>query len=1032
MEREYVAFISYRHKPLDIEIAEKVHKLLERYRVPKELRKNGKKNLGIVFRDRDELPLTSNLTENIYEALEHSEFLIVICTPDTPKSMWVEKEISYFIEKHGRERVLIVLAEGTVEESVPKQLTTIYAEDGQTIQQQIEPLCAYLAEAKNKSGSLKKEFLRLVAAILGCPYDSLIQRQKKYRAQILSIVLGIFSTVALLFLMMMANYNYKISQKNEEISKNFLESQKNETQALTLLSNQQRKAGERFEAIKSALAALPGEGDTRPYSPDAEAALTDALHPYGNGNIDYISIIEQDEEVHSLEVSDDGKYVVTMTPSGRLLCFDTATTRMLWEYSTGNRDENWYNYKAYHDYKYEYDYQLLSIDNPEQTLIYFDREAAYFISMSTGELLHKIDLKRKFVTLSSDETMLLQYSDVGIDIFDTSTYEHIQRIQYEKDKKWRYSDTPKFSSDNSKLLIPLYNSDRNAVCISIWNTENWELESEHFIDPMIDGEITDIEVTWLSSDSYMLYYMVGEGYTTYDIHIHKYLLEGEEVYHQSYEIPREAGCLSSVAQAVRVNYNIYYIFENMVLSVRLEKGNLEYVHQFGQNEIKGHYLRYDNVIVILLDDGSVNYVFPKYTSQSMDYPVYNCKIRSACVKSEEKDSFCLIPEDNPNFIFIIQETDNQDTKELKPFSDQVYNRIDVCMFPEYQCFLIADCNDGEVAIYDTETLEKKESFGATYGSYVSSVNISADGKKLLCDEYIFDLESYDTSSNEIPGYVLYYVDPVNQKPGEPVLMATHRDGYIYWWKDGGEQQCLKIPYGEDAILGTSRNEDFQQNALKPGGNGLIVGYICYDNWSTSPDEYLICSAKDGNYKRWKPVTANAGDPEIAVGETEAWVAFADFDWKLRIYDYDQNTIIQEYELPVSPDTIEKMVFIAKDKYLLIVQDLGWMTIINTENGFIEAKYKIEYDAETTFFQIDEETQMLYVCDYKASVTGRKIDMENWGEVVEIPGLLGYLEGSNQIVQLDKNNNRLTVSPIYSLEELIEKGNILLSGSAEDK
>lgn len=53
-------------------------------------------------------------------------------------------------------------------------------------------------------------------------------------------------------------------------------------------------------------------------------------------------------------------------------------------------------------------------------------------------------------------------------------------------------------------------------------------------------------------------------------------------------------------------------------------------------------------------------------------------------------------------------------------------------------------------------------------------------------------------------------------------------------------------------------------------------------------------------------------------------------------------------------------------------------------------------------------------------------------MVEIPGLLGYLEGSNQIVQLDKNNNRLTVSPIYSLEELIEKGNILLSGSAEDK
>lgn len=77
------------------------------------------------------------LPKNIYHALDHSEFLIVICTHDTPKSLWVEREISYFIEKHGRERMLIVLAEGTTEESVPKQLTTIYAEDGQTVLQEL-------------------------------------------------------------------------------------------------------------------------------------------------------------------------------------------------------------------------------------------------------------------------------------------------------------------------------------------------------------------------------------------------------------------------------------------------------------------------------------------------------------------------------------------------------------------------------------------------------------------------------------------------------------------------------------------------------------------------------------------------------------------------------------------------------------------------------------------------------------------------------------------------------------------------------
>jgi len=65
MERSYTAFISYRHCPTDIAVAEKLHKLLEHYYVPKDLRKGNEKGLGVVFRDRDELPLSNNLTGDI-------------------------------------------------------------------------------------------------------------------------------------------------------------------------------------------------------------------------------------------------------------------------------------------------------------------------------------------------------------------------------------------------------------------------------------------------------------------------------------------------------------------------------------------------------------------------------------------------------------------------------------------------------------------------------------------------------------------------------------------------------------------------------------------------------------------------------------------------------------------------------------------------------------------------------------------------------------------------------------------------------
>ena len=55
MERKYVAFISYRHKPLDKAVATRLHQLIERYHVGSAVQP-GRKKLGIAFRDQEELP----------------------------------------------------------------------------------------------------------------------------------------------------------------------------------------------------------------------------------------------------------------------------------------------------------------------------------------------------------------------------------------------------------------------------------------------------------------------------------------------------------------------------------------------------------------------------------------------------------------------------------------------------------------------------------------------------------------------------------------------------------------------------------------------------------------------------------------------------------------------------------------------------------------------------------------------------------------------------------------------------------------
>lgn len=114
MINNYNAFISYKHAALDNKIAEDIIKKLERYHIPKNIQKStGHKKIDRIFRDKDELPITNDLNDTISSALANSEYLIVICSTNTKKSTWVEKEIETFLKNHTKNHVLTVLADGS-------------------------------------------------------------------------------------------------------------------------------------------------------------------------------------------------------------------------------------------------------------------------------------------------------------------------------------------------------------------------------------------------------------------------------------------------------------------------------------------------------------------------------------------------------------------------------------------------------------------------------------------------------------------------------------------------------------------------------------------------------------------------------------------------------------------------------------------------------------------------------------------------------------------------------------------------------
>src|SRR5689334_6418616 len=123
----YAAFISYRHAEADRRWAKWLHKALETYRVPRSLvRQRGvPARLGKCFRDEEELPVSSDLSNEIDKALVASRFLIVVCSPRTPASQWVNREVERFRELGRGDRILALLIEGEPGEAFPKALTEI-------------------------------------------------------------------------------------------------------------------------------------------------------------------------------------------------------------------------------------------------------------------------------------------------------------------------------------------------------------------------------------------------------------------------------------------------------------------------------------------------------------------------------------------------------------------------------------------------------------------------------------------------------------------------------------------------------------------------------------------------------------------------------------------------------------------------------------------------------------------------------------------------------------------------------------------
>jgi WD40 repeat protein len=229
MEPKYWAFISYSHA--DKRWADWLHRTLENYRVPIKLvgRVTDRghavpKRIFPVFRDRDELPSSSDLGQNINMALQGSAYLIVISSPRAAVSRWVNEEILTFKSLGRENRVLTIIVDGEPNatdkpecgmlECFPPGLRFRIGPSREQLPNPAEPIAA---DARPSGDGKSRALLKLIAGILGVSFDELAERDAQRRRRNLISLFLFVTTLSLAAALFVHVEEQKYLAEQEEV-----------------------------------------------------------------------------------------------------------------------------------------------------------------------------------------------------------------------------------------------------------------------------------------------------------------------------------------------------------------------------------------------------------------------------------------------------------------------------------------------------------------------------------------------------------------------------------------------------------------------------------------------------------------------------------------------------------------------------------------------------------------------------------------------------------------------------------------------
>ena len=224
MTQKYKAFISYSHK--DTKFANWLHKEIESWAVPKDLvgreTNTGRipQKLRPIFKDRDDFSDGHSLKEATLAALTESEFLLVVCSPNSASSHYVNEEVRQFKLMGKADRVIPIILAGEPgdeeQECFPDTVKFNLTSSGELSEQLAEPISP---DVRDKGDGKKRAVAKIVAGLLGVTFDEIIRREEKAQKKRLAVYSGL-ATGAFIFATLFASFAlYESYQANTIIKK---------------------------------------------------------------------------------------------------------------------------------------------------------------------------------------------------------------------------------------------------------------------------------------------------------------------------------------------------------------------------------------------------------------------------------------------------------------------------------------------------------------------------------------------------------------------------------------------------------------------------------------------------------------------------------------------------------------------------------------------------------------------------------------------------------------------------------------------